>query len=125
MRCLVVGGLVLGLAAGPALAEDLMSIYKDALQQDPVYTGAKSAYAASKERLPQSRALFLPNINATANTTYNSTDIRYEPRPAGFTVLPLAGLVTTLFVVPCLYSLVIRDAMLPPDQNIMETPVGA
>ena len=77
MRCLVVGGLVLGLAAGPALAEDLMSVYKDALQQDPVYAGAKSSYAAAKEKLPQSRALFLPNINATANGTYNNTNIQY------------------------------------------------
>jgi len=77
MRCLVVGGLVLGLAAGPALAEDLMTVYKDALQQDPVYAGAKSSYAAAKEKLPQSRALFLPNINATANGTYNNTNIQY------------------------------------------------
>src|SRR6476619_1049647 len=77
MRCFVVGGLVLGLAAGPALAEDLMSVYKDALQQDPVYAGAKSSYAAAKEKLPQSRALFLPNINATANGTYNNTNIQY------------------------------------------------
>ena len=76
MRCTVVGGLVLSLAAGPALAEDLMSIYRDALQQDPVYGGAKSQYAAAKEKLPQGRALFLPNINATANANYNNSKIK-------------------------------------------------
>ena len=78
MRCKVVAGLVFGLSAGSALAEDLMSIYRDALQQDPVYASSKSAYAATKEKLPQSRALFLPNINATANTTYNNVDTSYN-----------------------------------------------
>jgi multidrug efflux pump subunit AcrB len=29
----------------------------------------------------------------------------------------LAGLVTTLFVVPCLYSLVVRDRKVPPDES--------
>jgi hypothetical protein len=53
MRCKVVAGLVLSLGAGPAMAEDLITIYRDALQQDPVYAGAKSSYAATKEKLPQ------------------------------------------------------------------------
>jgi len=78
MRCKVVAGLVFGLSAGSALADDLMSIYRDALQQDPVYASSKSAYAATKEKLPQARALFLPNINATANTTYNNVDTSYN-----------------------------------------------
>jgi outer membrane protein len=78
MRCKVVAGLVFGLWAGSALADDLMSVYRDAVQQDPVYAGAKSAYTATKERLPQSRALFLPNINATANYQYNDINARYN-----------------------------------------------
>jgi outer membrane protein len=61
-----------------------MSVYRDALQQDPVYAGAKSSYAAAKEKLPQGRALFLPNVNATANATYNNTNISY----GGATTLP-------------------------------------
>lgn len=84
MRCTVVGGLVLGLAAGSALAEDLMTVYRDALQQDPVFASAKSQYAATKEKLPQGRALFLPNVNFTANGTYNNTNINYN----GNTTLP-------------------------------------
>src|SRR6185369_15142379 len=77
MRCKVVAGLVFGLWAGSALADDLMSVYRDAVQQDPIYAGAKSAYTATKEKLPQGRALFLPNINATANYQYNEINARY------------------------------------------------
>jgi outer membrane protein len=72
------------LAAGSALAEDLMTVYRDALQQDPVFAPAKSQYAATKEKLPQGRALFLPNVNFTANGTYNNTNINYN----GNTTLP-------------------------------------
>jgi outer membrane protein len=78
MRCTVVAGLIVGLGTGPALAEDLMSIYRDALQQDPVFASAKSTYAATKEKLPQARALFLPSINATSNATYNNTRVLYS-----------------------------------------------
>jgi outer membrane protein len=74
----MVAGLVFGLWAGSALADDLMSVYRDAIQQDPVYAGAKSAYAATKEKLPQGRALFLPNVNATANYQYNDINARYD-----------------------------------------------
>jgi len=60
------------------MAEDLITIYRDALQQDPVYAGAKSSYAATKEKLPQGRALFLPNVNATANANYNNFSANYS-----------------------------------------------
>jgi outer membrane protein len=82
MRCKVVAGLILSLGVSPAMAEDLMTIYRDALQQDPVYAGAKSSYAATKEKLPQGRALFLPSINGTASATYNNTNIKYDPAPS-------------------------------------------
>src|SRR5215813_4788611 len=88
MRCRVVAGLIIGLGAGPALAEDLMTIYRDALQQDPLYASAKSTYTATKEKLPQGRALFLPNVNATANANYNNFSANYRqatgvPVPGG------------------------------------------
>jgi outer membrane protein len=83
MRLKAVAWLVLGLGSGHAIAEDLMSVYKDALQQDPVYASARSTYEASKERLPQARALFLPNVNATANANYNTVDTQYDGSPSG------------------------------------------
>ena len=78
MRGTAVAGLILGLGAGPAVAEDLTTIYRDALQQDPVYAGAKSSYVAAKEKLPQGRALFLPNVNATANANFNNFSANYS-----------------------------------------------
>jgi len=75
------------MGTGAAIADDLMSIYRDALQQDPVFAAAKSTYAATKEKLPQGRALFLPNINATANANYNNFSVNYSqastPVPGG------------------------------------------
>ena len=78
MRLKVVAWLMSGWAAVRRWRTTCMSVYRDALQQDPVYAAAKSTYAATKEKLPQGRALFLPNINATANATYNSTNINYD-----------------------------------------------
>ncbi|HKQ24829.1 MAG TPA: channel protein TolC, partial [Burkholderiales bacterium] len=51
------------LAAGPALSADLLAVYRDATLQDAVYASAKAQYIAAQERLPQARALLLPNVN--------------------------------------------------------------
>src|SRR5262245_21542484 len=59
MRLKVLAWLALGLGSGHALAEDLMTSYKEALASDPVFQSARSSYEASKEKLPQGRALFL------------------------------------------------------------------
>ena len=88
MRLNVLAWVAIGLASGPAAADDLMSVYRDAIVQDPVYASARSTYAATKEKLPQGRALLLPNANATANATYNSTNISYN----GVTTLPQGNL---------------------------------
>ncbi|MGH8730273.1 MAG: TolC family outer membrane protein, partial [Burkholderiales bacterium] len=50
------------LAAGPALSADLLAVYREALLQDAVYASAKAQYRAAQERLPQGRALLLPNV---------------------------------------------------------------
>ena len=83
MHLRVLAWLTMSLASSAALADDLLSVYRDAVHQDPVYGAAKSTYAATKEKLPQGRALFLPNINATASATYNSTNIKYDDSRAG------------------------------------------
>ncbi|MGQ0579996.1 MAG: TolC family outer membrane protein, partial [Betaproteobacteria bacterium] len=50
------------LAAGPALSADLLAVYREAAVQDAVYAAAKAQYIAAQERLPQGRALLLPNV---------------------------------------------------------------
>jgi len=69
--------MVLG-AGESAFAADLLSIYREAQVQDATYAGAKATYIGSQERLPQARALLLPNINFGAGAHYNDVDTDYR-----------------------------------------------
>ncbi|HYN26860.1 MAG TPA: TolC family outer membrane protein [Burkholderiales bacterium] len=66
------------LAAGPALSADLLAVYREATLQDAVYASAKAQYIAAQERLPQARALLLPNVNFGAGANYNDVDAEFE-----------------------------------------------
>jgi outer membrane protein len=66
------------LAAAPALSADLLSVYREATLQDAVYAAAKAQYIAAQERLPQGRALLLPNVNIGAGSDYNNADAQYK-----------------------------------------------
>src|SRR5260370_2855801 len=65
-------------AVGPALSADLLAVYREATLQDAVYASAKAQYIAAQERLPQGRALLLPNVNFGAGTDYNNVDAQYK-----------------------------------------------
>lgn len=76
----------MGLAcAANALAEDLLEIYRAALQNDPVLAGARATWTATQERLPQARAGLLPTVNANATTNFNAVrnEVRTEPPIVG------------------------------------------
>ena len=66
---------MLAAAALPAAAEDLLQIYRDAQRYDAVYTGARYTLEAGRERIPQARALLLPNVNLTANAAAQRIDV--------------------------------------------------
>lgn len=51
-------------AAGAQQKNDLLSLYRDALQNDPVFAAARFANQASQERIPQARSGLLPNVSA-------------------------------------------------------------
>lgn len=72
--------LVLALVAaiGSASAADLVTIYRDALVSDPVYQGARAQYQANREKLPQARSQYLPQIGASASWFRN----RFDPEIA-------------------------------------------
>ena len=72
MRYLV---LTLAFAACPALAEDLLQVYRDAKAYDAVYASSRQALQAGLEKLPQGRALLLPSLNLSANTTNSNLTI--------------------------------------------------
>ncbi len=56
-------------ASGATFAQksDLLSIYRDALANDPVYASARFANQAAREREPQARAALLPNVGAAVS----------------------------------------------------------
>ena len=68
--------------AGPAAAEDLIQIYRDAQQNDPVIAAARATWNATQERLPQARAGLLPNVGLTASANVNDgrATIQAEPK---------------------------------------------
>jgi len=54
-----------------AAGADLLDTYRLAKQHDAQFASSRASLEAGIEKLPQGRALLLPVINGTANTTYN------------------------------------------------------
>ena len=52
-----------------SFAEDLLSVYKAAMQNDPQFQAAQAEYRAQLENKTQSIALFLPTLSASAHYT--------------------------------------------------------
>ncbi|HXJ50287.1 MAG TPA: TolC family outer membrane protein [Burkholderiales bacterium] len=78
-------------------AEDLIQVYRDAQRYDAVYAAARQTLAAGRERLPQGRALLLPNLNLSANAQVGRIDsesrntaltpsFTRDPRTLGYTL---------------------------------------
>jgi outer membrane protein len=65
----------------PVLADDLVSVYQQALESDPTYQAAIAAHEAALEVLPQSRAALLPSLGFTADVSRD----RFDPRDSGDT----------------------------------------
>ena len=70
--------VAVALASAPAVAADLLSVYREAQLSDAVYASAKAQYIAAQELLPQSRALLRPNANFQAGANWNSIDTEYD-----------------------------------------------
>jgi outer membrane protein len=66
----------LALISLPAAADDLLSVYQQALDNDVELSSAVAALKAKQEVVPQSRADLLPNISLEAGTSTNSRDAR-------------------------------------------------
>ena len=69
--------IAVGLAfAGIAAAADFLETYRLAKQNDAPFASARASLEAGLEKLPQGRALLLPVINASGNTTWNDAENR-------------------------------------------------
>ncbi|GHA07974.1 outer membrane channel protein TolC [Oceanisphaera arctica] len=78
MKKTLLSTLILLCAAGPAQAEDLLDIYQQATQNDPQVRQAKAERDAAFEKINESRAPLLPQVNlaATANHTQSNQNDR-------------------------------------------------
>ena len=71
-------------ATHPAHAENLVDIYAQAKASDPTLAAARSAHAATQEKLPQGRALLLPSAAFNANANHSNTDTSYNGSNSAF-----------------------------------------
>ena len=67
--------LAVSVIALPAAAQDLRQVYRDAKGYDAQYAAARYALQAGLEKLPQGRALILPTLNLSANSTSQRVEI--------------------------------------------------
>ena len=63
---LVLAGIIATLCGPLAGAADLLQVYRQALDSDPVLKAAAASREATQETRPQARALLLPNVGVTA-----------------------------------------------------------
>lgn len=59
-----------------AQALDLLEVSREAQVNDPVFAAARAARLAGQEKLPQGRALLLPSVSLSANSTFNDQTIQ-------------------------------------------------
>jgi outer membrane protein len=64
---------------GPLQAADLAQAYEAAVANDPVLGAARAQLAANEEAIPQTRALLLPNIGMSGDTSWNEIEIVSQP----------------------------------------------
>lgn len=61
-----------------AQAADLLDTFRAAQANDPVFAAARAARQAGQEKLPQGRALLMPSISLSANSTFNDQSLSYQ-----------------------------------------------
>jgi outer membrane protein len=69
-----------------ANAADLLQTYREARANDPQFASARAAAEAGREKGPQGRALILPAVSASANTTWNDGEVTARTNPPSETV---------------------------------------
>lgn len=83
-KSLLAGCLATMLAAGQAAADDMMTTYMLAVEQDTVYQAAVNTYEADKSTLGIARAALLPFLGANAGTTKRDQKVSSPDNIPGF-----------------------------------------
>ena len=66
-----------GLARADNGVQNLLGIYRQALESDPAWAAAQNANVAAQEKQVQGRALLLPTAGVNAEARHNSTDATF------------------------------------------------
>lgn len=82
--------------ASSANAADLITFYRDAASNDPVFASARQSLLANQEKIPQGRSLLLPQIVASGNDGYNEQVVVESPFPTAFLRYPSRAFTFTL-----------------------------
>ena len=69
------------LSSLPAHADNLLGLYREAVQADAAYLGAQAGAQASREMKPQALAQLLPNVSYGGSRTKHSIDRPSRPDP--------------------------------------------
>jgi outer membrane protein len=59
-------------------AADLMQVYRDAIDNDPTFSAARSTLDAGREKSPQALAGLLPSLTLSGNTVWNENEIAFR-----------------------------------------------
>jgi outer membrane protein len=70
----LVAAFAVSAAVLPAGGQDLLTIYRDARVSDPVYQAARDQYAATREKVPQAVAGYLPLVTGTVSVFRNEVE---------------------------------------------------
>ncbi|WP_372725520.1 TolC family protein, partial [Immundisolibacter sp.] len=71
-RHVLLVGLASALLTVPVAAEDLLAVYRQALQNDAQLQAAAAARDAARELKPQALSFVLPNVQSSAQTSKNT-----------------------------------------------------
>jgi outer membrane protein len=69
--------VLVALSANSARATDLIEVYQAAQGQDAAFAAARASRQAGQEKQAQGRSFLMPNVNLTANSTFNDINIQF------------------------------------------------
>ena len=69
--------LLPGIPHAAESSQNLIDIYRLAVERDPAWSAARNANLAAQEKLEQGKALYRPSVTFNSNANHTESDIRY------------------------------------------------
>ena len=87
LQRLMLAGIIAASCSWSAAAEDLLQVYRQAEENDPILKAAVANREAAQEATPQARALSLPTVGATLEQGHAFGIEGAGPGPVSYTHL--------------------------------------